>query len=55
MRVTVRAANAELRGIRPWYAAEITVVILVCAERMLHPGLGDLFEAIITVGPPLIR
>lgn len=47
--VRVRAAHAELRGIRPWYAAEITFVILVCAERMLHPGLADLFEAIIIV------
>jgi hypothetical protein len=47
--VRVRAAHPELRGIRPWYAAEITVVILVCAERMFHPGFADLFEAIIIV------
>ena len=32
-------------------AAEITFVKLVCAERMLHPGLADLFEAIIIVSP----
>ena len=49
--VRVRAAHPELRGIRPWYAAEITVVILVCAERMFHPGFADLFEAIIIVRP----
>src|SRR3954454_15453616 len=47
--VRVRAAHPELRGIRPWYAAEITVVILVCAERMFHPGFADLFEAIVIV------
>src|SRR4029079_8043787 len=47
--VRVRAAHAELRVIRPGYAAEITFVILVCAERVLHPGFADLFEAIIIV------
>ena len=33
--VRVRAADPELRGIRPWCAAEITVVILSCAEGVL--------------------
>src|SRR6185369_2217466 len=47
--VRVRAAHPEPRGIRPWYAAETTVVILVCAEGVLHPGFTDLFEAIIIV------
>ena len=49
--VRVRAAHPELRGIRPGYAAEVTFVILVCAERVLHPGFPDLFEAIIIVRP----
>ena len=49
--VRVRAAHPELAGIRPGYATEITFVILVCAERMFHPGFADLFEAIIIVRP----
>src|SRR5262249_26643861 len=47
--IRVRTAHAEMRVIRVWYAAETTVVILVCAEGVLHPGFTDLFEAIIIV------
>src|SRR5262249_12319429 len=49
--VGVRAAHAQLGVIGPGYAAEITFVILVCAERVFHPGFSDLFEAIIIVSP----
>lgn len=49
--VRIGAAHAELGAVRPGGAAIVTIVKLICGEGVLHPGLADLFEAIIIVSP----
>ncbi len=49
--VRIRAAHTKLTKVWKRGAAKVASVVLVCPKRMLHPGLANLFEAIVVARP----